>query len=247
MRSHFVIPLTVFIFCSLSVCANAQTANKSPAVAEAAEAASVVVALMRTDFYKEGKFTETDLTSFVRDGERCLKAIAALQANPATVDAKLDINGMKDLQPLAAMKERCESFAQTGRKGLEAKADSAGWPGDANVGNVAKLKSATLSWWKTHNQELLPAYKIPNEEIVAVAVRSDWLVGAVNVHRKPTRWDVNVVVAISNPELRRSGMAKMMKCNMVTREFEGVEAQTPFANAVCSTPTQIRLDKLPKS
>lgn len=62
-------------------------------------------------------------------------------------------------------------FAVSGRSGLNAKADSTTWPGDASVGHVGELKSATIALLQMDSRHIINVtseHEVVDRKIVRV-------------------------------------------------------------------------------
>ena len=233
-----------------SLCSAGAWAEGNDDLVEAAtqgtDGVRMVTMVAYADDYKAGKLDESTINMLIFDAQKCIKAIDTLLANPETASTKLDLNGVKDLMPIAEAKAKiCVPGLTGGNKALAARVDSVEWPAEKNVPNGAKLKAATADWWKKNNKGMLPAYRVENAEIVAVSVRDEWVVGAENEWGAPTRWDVPVWVALTNSKLKAEGLALVFDCSMVTREVRGVKKTTPFYSAVVGTPIKMKLANIP--
>ena len=197
--------------------------------------------------YKAGKLDEMMANNFLEAAEKCVAAVTSLLADPATAGTKLDLNGVKDLQPIKTVRDQiCQPAIAEAKKAQLARMESVVWPGDAKVANGAGLKAATLAWWKAHNGDIASANRVEKAQVVAVAVRGDWTSGATNDFGETTRWDVPVWVAVTNDKLRADDIAMVYDCSMVTKEQRNVKRALPFANTVYGAPFRMRLSKVKK-
>jgi hypothetical protein len=211
-----------------------------------ADAAGTAVRIIKYGIDNElpNKNDQTMAKFLMSSVDDCLKGLAALKAK--SPDMKLELNG-EDPMTLDQVRDKfCKPAGDILKPLLGAQADSVAWPAAADVKNAAALKSAAIAWWKAHNQDVAPADRVENAEIVAAVITGDWRSGRKNEKNETTRWDLPVWVAVTNATLRKEGMAMVYDASMVTKEERNVKQAAPFHTAVSGAPFKMRLSKIKK-
>ena len=190
------------------------------------------------------KDDQTGAKFLMKNIEDCLRGIEALKAK--SPDTKLTLNGM-DPMTLDEIRDKfCKPAEDIVKPLIGAQVNAVAWPAAPSLKNGAKLKAATLSWWKTHNQDIPSAHRVENAEVVAAVVTTDWVSGSKNHLGETTRWDVRAWVAVTNPTLRKDDAAMVYDCSMVTKEERHVKQTLPFHASVIGPPFKMKLSKIKK-
>ncbi len=174
--------------------------------------------------------------------EDCLSGLAALKAK--SPDMKLTLNGENPMTLDQIRDKFCKPAQDIVKPLLGAQVDAVAWPAAASGKNAAKLKAATLAWWKAHNQDIASAHRVENAEVVAAVVTGDWISGGKNHLGETTRWDVRAWVAVTNAKLRKEDATMVYDCSMVTKEERNVKQTLPFHASVIGAPFRMKLSKV---
>ena len=126
--------------------------------------------------------------------------------------------------------------------------DARKWAGDITgfdgPGKTNEISRAALEYIRKE-----PAWNPPGKgvEILAVAVRGPWDVGARDLLGRDIQWRIPVHVAITNKEMKRDNIVRVYELSLLTQEGrpDRVDKKPPFVEYWVGNSWNMRLKKVP--
>lgn len=158
---------------------------------------------------------------------------------------KLDPSQPYANQRLAQMdREMAEMVAAT-----QAEIDEREWKPSADdfpgPGTAAGLAEAALEYFR--NDEQWGKSEKQKLEILAVSVRAPWAIAETDIFGRVTQWRLPIHLAVTKPDYREQGLARVYELSVVAREGEPGRAvqSPPFEGFWVGDSWMIRLTKVP--